>query len=116
MSPTFARPQTYLGRKVHHISVPPPHEARPLSEEFIAARLVALRSLDATTISAYRLRWTGQSMNTKSMKDFWEAVHQARIRVPELTEEEREASREWLREHKCRLPGEGKSWLPRRKP
>ena len=109
MRPAFVRHQTYLTRKLHHIPIPPPREARPLSPEFIEARLIALRSLDATTISAYRLRWTGRAMDTRRMKDFWEAVHQARVRVPELTEEEREQSREWLREHKCWLPGESRS-------
>jgi hypothetical protein len=61
-----------------------------------AARLTAFRSLDAPTIRDYAAAYAIQM--PASEPAFWATVHKARTALLDLSDEERETSRAWLRE------------------
>lgn len=68
-------------------------------DEFQRDRLEALKSLDEEKIRAYLKRWGGNWQGAQNPEVFWRAIHKARTVCPGLTEQEREVSRRWLREH-----------------
>lgn len=71
-------------------------------EQFCRDRLEALRSLDEQQILAYARKY-GVRLPSHP-EAFWRGIHKARVMVPGLSEEEREHSRRWLREHDSEVP------------
>ena len=64
---------------------------------FVRERDTALRSLDEEKIKAYMTKWGGGYPAVPLV--FWASVHKARLGITSFTEEEKEVSRKWLREH-----------------
>lgn len=64
---------------------------------FVVERNAALRSLDRSKIEAYA-RKHGVGLPQDEMT-FWAGIHKARLQITSFTEEEREVSRRWLKEH-----------------
>ena len=65
--------------------------------DFIRERDSALRSLDEEKIKAYMAKWCARYPENTQV--FWASVHKARLGITSFTEEEKEISRKWLREH-----------------
>jgi hypothetical protein len=74
-------------------------------DEMLAERNEALRSIDKEKILAYaekyRIRWP------KDEEIFWAAVHKARLHVTTVPDDEKDKSRQWLKEHGFRTWVEG---------
>jgi hypothetical protein len=64
---------------------------------FVGERNAALRSLDRNKIEAYARKY-GINL-PKDEIVFWAGIHKARLQITSFTEEEREVSRRWLKEH-----------------
>lgn len=64
---------------------------------FVRERDTALRSLNEKTIKKYMTKWVGGY--PADPRVFWASVHKARLGITSFTEEEKEVSRKWLREH-----------------
>lgn len=66
-------------------------------KDFVKERDEALRSLDKTKIEAYMKKY--QVYRPADDEVFWAGIHKARLMATSMTEEEKEVSRQWLRDH-----------------
>jgi hypothetical protein len=66
-------------------------------EDFKAERDAVLRSMDEQTIRAFAKK--NQSWMPDDPTAFWGAVHKARTALTTMTKEEKDVSRQWLKDH-----------------
>jgi hypothetical protein len=74
--------------------------SKPKSEQvdrFLSDRDSALRSLDRDKIEFYCRKYNIQMPKHETV--FWLAVHKARLQITWFTEEEKNLSAEWIRDH-----------------
>lgn len=67
-------------------------------EQFLSDRKAALLSMDEACIRAYARKYGAEIIQEAQGEVFWIMVHKARTGATDLSEEERQKSREWLAE------------------